>query len=165
MNTANSIWTLGQKSPTYWIKKGGYLLFVINFYFFWSPAFMLLFYILPTRFLVTKFDCCYSHRMIWKVIRLELVRNTILLRFSLYRPITDTVHYNNIFIRVIHWKSKGTGRLGNKRKKWTSSRLQHYQNWSEYWEEFWRLEETYSHSNSFKRPSANAGVKNSQGET
>ena len=31
----------------------------------------------------------------------------------------------------------------------------------EYWEEFWKLEETCCHSNSSERPSANANVKNS----
>ena len=32
----------------------------------------------------------------------------------------------------------------------------------EYWEESWRREETYCHSNSSKRPSALADVKNSK---
>ena len=39
----------------------------------------------------------------------------------------------------------------------------HYWDQSEYWEEFWRLEETCGHLNSGERPSANADVKNSQG--
>ena len=37
-----------------------------------------------------------------------------------------------------------------------------YQDRSEYWEESWRLEETYSHSDSSEKPSADAGVKNSK---
>ena len=32
----------------------------------------------------------------------------------------------------------------------------------EYWEESWRLEETWCHSNSSERPSTNAGMKNSR---
>ena len=32
----------------------------------------------------------------------------------------------------------------------------------EYWEKSWRLEETYCHSTSSERPSANANVKNSK---
>ena len=35
----------------------------------------------------------------------------------------------------------------------------------EYWVESWKLEKTCSHSNSSKRPSANADVKNFQGVT
>ena len=34
----------------------------------------------------------------------------------------------------------------------------------EYWEESWRLEDTCCHSNSSERPSANADVKNSNGD-
>ena len=43
------------------------------------------------------------------------------------------------------------------------SKLQHYWEWPEYWEDSWRLEETCCHSGSSERPSANADVKNSQG--
>ena len=37
---------------------------------------------------------------------------------------------------------------------------QHFWDWPEYWEESWRLVETCSHSDSSKKLSANAGVKN-----
>ena len=42
------------------------------------------------------------------------------------------------------------------------SKLSYYQDRPEYWEESWRPEETYCHTNSNGRPSANAGVKNFQ---
>ena len=45
--------------------------------------------------------------------------------------------------------------------EWRPSKLQHYWERPEYWEESWRLEETRCHLNSSERPSANAGVKNS----
>ena len=54
--------------------------------------------------------------------------------------------------------SKGTWGLGNKRP----SKLLHYWERPEYWEESWRLKETYD-SNSSGRRSGNADVKNSQG--
>ena len=54
--------------------------------------------------------------------------------------------------------NKGTGGLGNNR---TSG--DHYWDRAEYWDESWRLEETFCHSNSSEGPSANADVKNSQG--
>ena len=47
------------------------------------------------------------------------------------------------------------GRLGR------PSKQQHYWKRLEYWEEFWRLEETCCHSISSERPSVNADVKNS----
>ena len=40
------------------------------------------------------------------------------------------------------------------------SKLQHYWDRPEYWEESWRLEEIYCHSNSSDEPSANAYLKN-----
>ena len=40
--------------------------------------------------------------------------------------------------------------------------LQHYWERPEYWEESWRLEETYTPTNSSERPSAKSDVKNSQ---
>ena len=39
-------------------------------------------------------------------------------------------------------------------------KLQHYRDRSEYWEESWRVEETYCHSDSSERLSAYAGVEN-----
>ena len=41
------------------------------------------------------------------------------------------------------------------------SKLLHYWEWPEYWEESWRLEGTCCHSKSSERPVANADVKNS----
>ena len=41
-------------------------------------------------------------------------------------------------------------------------KLLHYWDRPEYWEDSWRLEGTCCHSNLSERPSANAGVKNSQ---
>ena len=55
---------------------------------------------------------------------------------------------------------KGTGGLGN--KKSSRHKLLNYWERPEYWEVSWRLEETCSHSNSSKRPSANTDMKNSQ---
>ena len=53
----------------------------------------------------------------------------------------------------------GTGGLGNER----TSGDQHYcWNRSEYQEKSWRLEKTWLHSDSSGKPSANAGVENSQ---
>ena len=49
--------------------------------------------------------------------------------------------------------------------EWISSKLLRYLDLPENWEESWRLEETYCHSNSNERPSANPDVKNSQGVT
>ena len=46
--------------------------------------------------------------------------------------------------------------------EWRPSKLQHYQDRSEYWEEPWRLKEICCHSNPCEKSSANAGVKNSQ---
>ena len=40
---------------------------------------------------------------------------------------------------------------------------QHYWERPEYWEESWRLEDTYCHSNSSERSSDNVDVKNSHG--
>ena len=48
--------------------------------------------------------------------------------------------------------------------EWTPSKLQHYWEWPEYWEEYWRHEETCSHSNSSEWPLTKADVKNCQGE-
>ena len=39
----------------------------------------------------------------------------------------------------------------------------HYWDRPEYWEESWKLEDTWCHSNSIERPSAKTDVKNSQG--
>ena len=55
-------------------------------------------------------------------------------------------------------KGQDTEKLAD---EWRPSKLQHYCERPEYWEEFWRLEETCCHSNSSERPSANADVKNS----
>ena len=49
--------------------------------------------------------------------------------------------------------------------QWRLSKLLHYWDRPEYWEESWRLEETCCHSNSSERPSADADVKNFQGVT
>ena len=49
--------------------------------------------------------------------------------------------------------------------EWRPSKLLHYWDRPEYWEESLRLEETCCHSNSSEKPSANAGVKNSQKRT
>ena len=46
--------------------------------------------------------------------------------------------------------------------EWRPSKLQHYKDRPEYWEKSRKLEETWCHSNSSEKPSANAGVKNSQ---
>ena len=46
---------------------------------------------------------------------------------------------------------------------WRLSKLLHYWDRSEYWEQSWRLGETCCHSNSSEKPSAGADVKNSQG--
>ena len=43
--------------------------------------------------------------------------------------------------------------------EWRPSKLQHYWERLEYWEESWRLEETCSHSNSNNRPSAKTNEK------
>ena len=45
--------------------------------------------------------------------------------------------------------------------KWRPSKLQHYWELPEYWEESGRLEETCCHSNSNEKPSAKNDVKNS----
>ena len=42
------------------------------------------------------------------------------------------------------------------------SKLQYYTERPEYWEDSWRLEETWCHSNPSEKPSANADVKNSK---
>ena len=46
--------------------------------------------------------------------------------------------------------------------QWRPSKLQHYWEQPEYWEESWRFVETWCYSNSSKRPSALADVKNSR---
>ena len=46
-----------------------------------------------------------------------------------------------------------------KEDKWRPSKLQHCWDRLEYWEESWRLEETYCPSDSSKKPTADAGVK------
>ena len=46
--------------------------------------------------------------------------------------------------------------------EWRPSKLLHYWERPEYWEESWILKETCCHSNSSEKPSANADVKNSQ---
>ena len=46
---------------------------------------------------------------------------------------------------------------------WRLSKLQHYWEWPEYWEESWRLEENCCHSNPNEKPSAKTDMKNSQG--
>ena len=46
--------------------------------------------------------------------------------------------------------------------EWRQSKLQHFWERSEYWEESWRLEETCCNSNFSERPSAIADVKNYQ---
>ena len=46
--------------------------------------------------------------------------------------------------------------------KWRPSKLQHYWDRLEFWEESWRLEETCYHSKSREKPSANADMKISQ---
>ena len=48
--------------------------------------------------------------------------------------------------------------------EWRPSKLLHYWERPEYWEKFWRVEETCSHLNSCEIPSANTDVKNSLGE-
>ena len=45
--------------------------------------------------------------------------------------------------------------------EWRSSKLLHYWEQPEYWEESWRLEETCCHSDSSEKPSVKADVKNS----
>ena len=45
--------------------------------------------------------------------------------------------------------------------EWRPSKLLHYWERPEYWEESWRLEETCSHSIYSERPSTNVDVKNS----
>ena len=49
--------------------------------------------------------------------------------------------------------------------KWRQSKLLHYWDQPQYWEESRRLEETCYHSNAMRKLSANAGVKNSQKRT
>ena len=44
--------------------------------------------------------------------------------------------------------------------EWRPSKQQHHWKRPEYWEESWRLEETYCHSISSEIPSAYADVKN-----
>ena len=53
-----------------------------------------------------------------------------------------------------------TWKLAN---EWRPSKLQHYLEQLEYWEESWRLDETCCHTNSNEKPSALANVKNSKG--
>ena len=45
--------------------------------------------------------------------------------------------------------------------EWRPSKLQHYWERPEYWEESWRLEEMLCNSNSREKLSANADAKNS----
>ena len=47
--------------------------------------------------------------------------------------------------------------------EWRPSKLLHYGERLEYWEDFWRPEETSCHSNSRGKPSANDDVKSSKG--
>ena len=63
------------------------------------------------------------------------------------------------FGTVTKGRLKGLGdyRLEN---EWRPSKLQHYWEWSEYWEESCRLEDTCCHSS--EKPSAKSDVKNSQ---
>ena len=56
---------------------------------------------------------------------------------------------------------KETGGLGVWQTSGGPSKLQHYWERPEYWEESWRNEETCCHSNSSERPPTNADVKNS----
>ena len=61
---------------------------------------------------------------------------------------------------ITEWLVKGLGDL-----EITSggpSTLLYYWDQPEYWDESWRFEETCCHSNFSERPSANAGVENSQ---
>ena len=55
-----------------------------------------------------------------------------------------------------------TRRHGNNWIKWKLFKVLHYWDGPEYWVESWRLEETFSHSNSSEGPSALADVKISQ---
>ena len=57
--------------------------------------------------------------------------------------------------------TKGLVDLEIKRRVETS-KLLHYCDRPEYWEESWRFVETCCHSNSSERPSTDAGMKNSQ---
>ena len=57
------------------------------------------------------------------------------------------------------WNMKVTWKLAD---EWRPSKRQHYRRWPEYWEEFWRLEETFYHSNSSEKPSTDTDVKNSK---
>ena len=59
---------------------------------------------------------------------------------------------------VTKWLVKGLEYLEIK----GPSKLLHYWDRPEYWEESWKLEETCCHSNSSKTPSANVDVKNSE---
>ena len=64
------------------------------------------------------------------------------------------------------WK-KGTGGLGNKNNERRPSRQLHYWDWSEYWEESRRLEETCCHSKSSVRyylPTPPLGQDMTQGQ-
>ena len=47
-------------------------------------------------------------------------------------------------------------------EEWGPSKIQHYWDRPEYWEESWRLEENYSHWNSSGKQSANSGGKKSK---
>ena len=62
------------------------------------------------------------------------------------------------FSTVTEGLIKGLGDLEAGRRLETS-KLLHYWERPEYWEESWRLEETCSHSNFSKRPSADSDEK------
>ena len=64
--------------------------------------------------------------------------------------------------KIPTWLVKGSRRLGKKKVEWRPSKLQHYYDRLEYWEEFWTLKESCCDSNSIEKPSANDGEKNSQ---
>ena len=68
---------------------------------------------------------------------------------------TEGDNYTNCNWCFWYWK---TWKLAD---EWRPSKLQHYWERPEYWEESWRLEETGCHSNSREKPSAKTDVKNS----
>ena len=53
------------------------------------------------------------------------------------------------------------GLLEGMEDEWIPSKLQHYWERPEYWEESWGLEEAYCHSNASERSSGKTDVKNS----
>ena len=64
-----------------------------------------------------------------------------------------------LLVLTDYWRDWRTWKLADERRP---SKLLHYRERPEYWEESWRLEETCCHSSSSERPSANADMKNSQ---